>query len=69
MKAATEYQFVCSSCSEEITASEPMRRALLDHGCVICGEIPSDRDFRRSRPTSGRSRRRLADGSERADSS
>lgn len=45
MSTTTEYRFVCPSCGEEIRVNEPMREALLEHGCMLCGTVPSEDHF------------------------
>jgi len=45
LEPVAEYEFVCAACREEITVNEEMKTALMDHGCVICGELPSEDAF------------------------
>jgi ribosomal protein L37AE/L43A len=34
---ATEFSFRCPSCEESLTVNGPMRAALVERGCVVCG--------------------------------
>lgn len=33
---AVTHTFVCPACDEHLEVNEPMRRALIDNGCVVC---------------------------------
>ncbi|WP_199243725.1 MULTISPECIES: DUF7560 family zinc ribbon protein [Haloplanus] len=37
MTGGTELTFHCPSCGESMAVNAPMREALLNHGCVVCG--------------------------------
>ena len=37
--------FVCESCAESMEVDGPMRDALIEFGCVICGSPVSARSF------------------------
>lgn len=37
--------FRCPSCGERIEVNAPMRDALIDSGCVVCGVAISDEAF------------------------
>jgi len=37
--------FHCPDCGEAMAVNEPMREALLDHGCVVCGTSISPNAF------------------------
>lgn len=43
-----EYRFACPECEETLEVNGPMREALLDRGCVICGSAVSPRAFSRT---------------------
>ena len=32
-----EFSFRCPSCEESLTVNGPMRAALVERGCVVCG--------------------------------
>lgn len=32
-----EFSFRCPSCEESLTVNRPMRAALVERGCVVCG--------------------------------
>lgn len=49
MRHGEEQVFVCSACDEHVDVNQSMRKALVEHGCVICGAVVSDDDFRRER--------------------
>jgi len=39
----TRERFVCPECEGTITVDPPVRRALVEHGCVLCGTgVPSE---------------------------
>ena len=38
MNPCKEYQFACRACDSVIAVNDSMRDALLEHGCVVCGE-------------------------------
>jgi hypothetical protein len=40
-----QYAFVCPGCAEAIAVNGPMRRSLIDNGCVVCGGTVSDAAF------------------------
>lgn len=40
-----EYIFVCPVCDESLEVNGPMREALIDRGCVICGSAVTARAF------------------------
>ena len=37
----TDTTFVCPECRSEVPVTPPMRTALLDEGCVVCGAAVS----------------------------
>ena len=45
MVAVVRYRFVCSRCSQTVEVNGAMIRALLEHGCVVCGGTVSNRSF------------------------
>jgi predicted nucleic acid-binding Zn ribbon protein len=40
-----EYQFVCSTCTQEIAVNEEMRDAILANGCPVCAAAVTTEDF------------------------
>jgi predicted RNA-binding Zn-ribbon protein involved in translation (DUF1610 family) len=34
---AEEFEFGCPDCGETLTVNEPMKRTLVENGCVVCG--------------------------------
>jgi predicted RNA-binding Zn-ribbon protein involved in translation (DUF1610 family) len=46
MTGGAEFVFHCPDCGESMAVNAPMREALLDHGCVVCGTSLSSADFR-----------------------
>lgn len=42
-----EYTFVCPACDESLEVNDPMREALLERGCVICGASVTAEAFTR----------------------
>jgi predicted RNA-binding Zn-ribbon protein involved in translation (DUF1610 family) len=45
MGAGANLTFRCPGCGEAMMVNEPMREALLDHGCVVCGTALSPSAF------------------------
>jgi predicted RNA-binding Zn-ribbon protein involved in translation (DUF1610 family) len=45
MNRAGNLVFHCPDCGEAMSVNEPMRDALLDHGCVVCGTSVSASAF------------------------
>jgi hypothetical protein len=45
MTDGTDYTFVCPECAESMVVNGPMRDALIDNGCVICGSSVTDQSF------------------------
>lgn len=41
----TPEQFVCPECHGTVAVDPPIRRALVDHGCVLCGTTVSQGAF------------------------
>ncbi|WP_251330397.1 DUF7560 family zinc ribbon protein [Haloplanus pelagicus] len=37
MNGGTDLTFHCPTCDESMDVNAPMREALLEHGCVVCG--------------------------------
>lgn len=37
MSAGEDYTFVCPECGETMSVNGPMRDALVENGCVVCG--------------------------------
>ncbi|WP_338739504.1 DUF7560 family zinc ribbon protein [Haloplanus salilacus] len=46
MNRGAEFTFHCPECGESMAVNAPMREALLDHGCVVCGSALSPNAFR-----------------------
>lgn len=46
---AEEFTFVCPNCGESMTVNGPMKEALVEKGCVICGASLTSSAF--SEPT------------------
>lgn len=40
-----EYAFVCSACEESLEVNEPMKKTLIERGCVICGTTVTEEAF------------------------
>ena len=45
MSGGGNLRFHCPDCGEDMSVNEPMRDALLDHGCVVCGTAVSASAF------------------------
>jgi hypothetical protein len=45
MNEGTDLTFHCPTCDESMAVNGPMREALLDHGCVVCGTAVSRSAF------------------------
>ena len=45
MSGGGNLRFHCPGCGENMSVNEPMRDALLDHGCVVCGTTVSASAF------------------------
>jgi len=45
MSCSGNLTFHCPDCGEAMSVNEPMRDALLDHGCVVCGTSVSASAF------------------------
>ncbi|WP_248896826.1 DUF7560 family zinc ribbon protein [Haloplanus halobius] len=45
MNGGTELTFHCPECEERMAVNPPMREALLEHGCVVCGTSLSPAAF------------------------
>ena len=45
MNEVETVDFVCPECGQEIEVTDAMERALLDHGCVLCGAAVAPDDF------------------------
>lgn len=41
MSAGDDYTFVCPECGESMSVNAPMRDALVENGCVVCGATVS----------------------------
>ncbi|WP_251343478.1 DUF7560 family zinc ribbon protein [Haloplanus halophilus] len=52
MNGGTDLTFHCPDCGESMAVNAPMREALLEHGCVVCGSAVSRNAFSPS-PQSG----------------
>lgn len=37
MDSEDEFTFECPVCSESLEVNDPMKQALINNGCVICG--------------------------------
>ena len=48
----TKYEFSCPDCGQAIEVNEPMREAILEHGCPVCGSVVEPSNFV-SLPTTG----------------
>ena len=48
----SKYEFTCPDCGQEIEVNEPMREAILTHGCPVCAS-DADRSNFFSLPTTG----------------
>lgn len=40
-----EYTFVCPECDESLAVNAPMKEALIEKGCVVCGESVTTEAF------------------------
>jgi predicted RNA-binding Zn-ribbon protein involved in translation (DUF1610 family) len=45
MSGGGNLRFHCPDCGEDMSVNEPMRDALLDQGCVVCGTAVSASAF------------------------
>ncbi|MFA9517398.1 hypothetical protein ACERIT_09305 [Halopenitus sp. H-Gu1] len=45
-----EYAFNCPGCEESLVVNEPMKNALVESGCVICGTTVTPEAFTRTPP-------------------
>ena len=45
---STRGRFVCPECHGTIAVDPPVRRALVEHGCVLCGTAVSQGAFEAS---------------------
>lgn len=45
-----EYAFTCPRCEEALVVNGPMRGALIEKGCVICGAAVTGADFSPEQP-------------------
>lgn len=45
MSAVQDYTFVCPECGETMSVNGPMRDALVENGCVVCGASVTDDAF------------------------
>lgn len=52
MSEAREHLFTfrCGECGESIEVDAPMREAMMDKGCVICGAAVPDSSFEDASP-------------------
>jgi len=50
MSGGGNLTFHCPECGEAMAVNEPMRDALLDHGCVVCGTTVSMSAFSAADP-------------------
>jgi hypothetical protein len=50
------YEFVCPDCEAALAVDGPMRRTLLDRGCVVCRAAVPPRAFTRRRRSVGSGR-------------
>lgn len=48
MSAGDDYTFVCPECGESMSVNGPMRDALVENGCVVCGADVSGDAFART---------------------
>lgn len=48
MSPGDDYTFVCPVCGESMSVNAPMRDALIENGCVICGSSVSTDAFKQS---------------------
>jgi hypothetical protein len=48
MSGSEDFTFVCPECGESLAVNAPMKDALIDNGCVICGTDLSASAFCRS---------------------
>ncbi|MFC7173845.1 hypothetical protein ACFR97_11660 [Haloplanus litoreus] len=53
MNGGTELVFHCPACGECMAVNAPMREALLDQGCVVCGSVVSQSAFSPSPEANG----------------
>ena len=45
MTGSAGYVFRCPDCAEEIELNEPMKAAIVESGCVICGASVTESAF------------------------
>ncbi|MGM0591632.1 MAG: DUF7560 family zinc ribbon protein [Halobacteriota archaeon] len=45
MSTEEDYNFVCPECGESLMVNGPMKDALIDKGCVVCGSDVSGNAF------------------------
>ena len=48
----SKYEFTCPDCGQTIEVNEPMREAILEHGCPVCSSAVEPTSFV-SLPTTG----------------
>lgn len=48
MSTGSDYTFVCPECGESMSVNAPMRDALVENGCVVCGASVSGDAFSES---------------------
>lgn len=51
MDGETEYVFDCPACGESLEVNGPMRDALLEKGCVVCGASLTPEAFTKTTST------------------
>lgn len=45
MSPGDDYTFDCPECGESMSVNGPMRDALMENGCVVCGVTVTEDDF------------------------
>jgi predicted RNA-binding Zn-ribbon protein involved in translation (DUF1610 family) len=55
MNGRLDFTFRCPDCGESVAVNPPMREALLDYGCVVCGTALSPAAFTADRDADGTS--------------
>lgn len=48
MSEGEEFEFVCPECRETISLNGPMRTAMIENGCVVCGAEVGAENFERN---------------------
>lgn len=45
MNGSAEFHFECPNCAESIEVNEPMKTAIVESGCIVCGAAISQTAF------------------------